>query len=70
MSKTERTYTVKGMTFDHCRASVTEEVGRVTGVAGVEIDLPTGRLTVSGRDFSDAAVHDAVDEAGYELVSA
>ena len=65
---TERTYTVKGMTCDHCKAAVIEEVEQVPEVTGIDLDLETGRLTLSGGDFSDEAVREAVDEAGYELV--
>ena len=67
---TDRTYAVDGMTCGHCRASVADEVERVPGVAAVEIDLQTRRLIVRGRDFSDAAVHDAVARAGYRVASA
>ena len=68
MSQTEtRTYTVQGMTCDHCRRSVSEEVSEVDGVEEVSIDLPTGRLEVRGDKFSDDAVAAAVEEAGYEL---
>lgn len=63
------TYTVNGMTCGHCVSSVKEEVGEVTGVTGVEVDLATGLLTVTsdepvGRDLIASAVKDA----GYELV--
>ncbi len=66
---TDRTYTVHGMTCGHCELSVKEEVGEVTGVASVEVDLQTGRVTVRGEGFDDAAVRAAVGEAGYEVVS-
>jgi len=59
-----RTYTVTGMTCSHCVDSVVEEVGEVPGVSGVEVDLTSGRLTVTG-DPDDAAVLTAVTEAGY-----
>lgn len=65
--ETERSYTVAGMTCGHCRAAVTEEVGAVEGVAGVEVDLASGRLTVRGEGVEDAAVTAAVIEAGYEV---
>jgi copper ion binding protein len=62
------TYTVSGMTCAHCVASVTEEVGEVPGVTGVEVDLASGALTVtSSRPVDDDAVRAAVDEAGYAL---
>ncbi len=64
-----RDYTVQGMTCSHCVLSVREEVSEVAGVAGVEVDLPSGRMTVTGQDISDEAVHAAVAEAGYEVAA-
>jgi copper chaperone CopZ len=64
-----RNYTVDGMTCGHCRASVMEEVLRVSGVRAVDVDLDSGRLTVAGETFDDDAVRAAVDEAGYAVVS-
>ena len=65
---TSATYTVTGMTCGHCVSAVTEEVTQVPGVTSVEVDLATGRLTVtSDAPVDDDAVRAAVDEAGYEL---
>ena len=64
-----REYTVQGMTCAHCVSSVREEVAEVSGVEAVDVDLASGRLTVSGADVDDAAVRSAVAEAGYEVVS-
>jgi copper chaperone CopZ len=69
MNLPTRTYTVQGMTCDHCTLSVTEEVAEIAGVEAVSVDLPTGRVTVDGDGFADDAVHAAVAEAGYEVVS-
>lgn len=66
----ETTYTVAGMTCGHCVSSVSAEVGAVAGVTGVDVDLPTGRVKVSGDGFTDDQVWAAVDEAGYEVVPA
>jgi copper chaperone CopZ len=63
----ETTYTVNGMTCDHCVLSVREEVEEVDGVTAVDVDLPTGRMVVSGAGVDDAAVRAAVEEAGYEV---
>jgi copper chaperone len=64
------TYTVQGMTCEHCVRSVTEEVSEVPGVTGVDVDLGTGRVTVSSeRPVDDASVRAAVSEAGYRVVS-
>jgi copper chaperone len=63
-----REYAVKGMTCGHCVMSVTEEVEQVPGVTGVAVELETGRVVVRGDGFSDEAIHEAVHEAGYEVV--
>jgi copper chaperone CopZ len=56
------------MTCEHCVASVSDEVLEIAGVTVVEVDLPTGRLTVtSDQPVSEDAVASAVDEAGYRL---
>ncbi len=63
-------YTVTGMTCEHCVDAVTREVGAIDGVTGVDVDLDSGRVSVtSEQPVDDAAVRAAVDEAGYELAS-
>ncbi|UBU14062.1 heavy-metal-associated domain-containing protein [Nonomuraea gerenzanensis] len=65
---TVATYQVDGMTCGHCVSAVTEEVGKVTGVSGVEVDLASGAVTVTSAAPIDAAlIGAAVSEAGYEL---
>lgn len=65
---TETTYTVTGMTCGHCASSVSEEVGSLTGVRDVSVDLPTGAVTVTSESELDVAeVRAAVEEAGYQL---
>ena len=64
-----RTYAVQGMTCDHCVLSVREEVSEVDGVSAVDVELASGRLTVTGRQVSDDTVRAAVAEAGYEVAA-
>jgi len=66
---TEKSYTVVGMTCDHCVLSVREEISEVDGIEAVEVDLGSGRLHVRGEHVSDAAVSDAVADAGYEIAA-
>ncbi|MEJ5913264.1 heavy-metal-associated domain-containing protein [Pseudokineococcus sp. 1T1Z-3] len=64
------TYTVTGMTCEHCTRSVTEEVEEISGVTDVQVDLASGRLVVTAADdVTDAAVAGAVEGAGYALAS-
>ena len=64
-----RHYVVRGMTCAHCVMSVREEVSEVPGVRAVEVDLASGRMTVSGENLSDDAVRAAVADAGYEVAA-
>ena len=65
------TYQVQGMTCGHCVNSVSTEVGAIEGVKDVQVDLATGRVTVSSEGPLDTdSVRAAVDEAGYDLVEA
>ncbi|MGW0431508.1 copper ion binding protein [Micromonospora sp. NPDC003197] len=64
-------YQVKGMTCGHCVSAVSAEVGAISGVSEVKVDLASGEVTVTSAAALDpAAVAAAVDEAGYELVTA
>jgi copper chaperone CopZ len=66
----QRTYTVTGMTCDHCARSVTTELSDLPGVGKVDVDLASGQVVVvSDEPVDDAAVRGAVAEAGYEVGS-
>lgn len=63
-------YQVSGMHCAHCATSVTEEVSEIDGVTAVDVDVESGRVTVtSTQPLAVVAVQAAVDEAGYQLVS-
>ncbi|MBE8522977.1 heavy-metal-associated domain-containing protein [Amycolatopsis sp. H6(2020)] len=66
----ETTYTVEGMTCGHCATSVREEVSELDGVRSVDVDVESGRVTVtSDTPLTPEAVAAAVTEAGYRLVA-
>jgi copper chaperone len=65
----QTTYTVQGMTCSHCVLSVREEVSEVAGVSAVDVDLASGRLTVTGTEIDARAVSAAVADAGYEVAA-
>lgn len=66
MSETELTYTVPGVSCEHCRTAITDEVIQVEGVDSVDVDLDAKRVTVAGEGVNDQAVRAAIDQAGYE----
>ncbi|MBC2876241.1 MULTISPECIES: cation transporter [Streptomyces] len=62
------TYAVTGMSCGHCESAVTKAVGALVGVQAVAVDVAAGRVTVTtAGEPDDAAVAEAVDDAGYEL---
>lgn len=67
MAASTKNYTVEGMTCGHCEMSVQEEVGEISGVTAVDASHANGQVTVTGEDFTDSQVSDAVAEAGYTL---
>ncbi|MCB0906343.1 MAG: heavy-metal-associated domain-containing protein [Nocardioidaceae bacterium] len=62
------TWTVTGMTCHHCVMSVTEELSELAGVESVDVDLESGRVTVTSEaELGRDEVESAVTEAGYAL---
>lgn len=69
MSQIELTYSVPGMSCEHCKTAITNEVSAVDGVQTVEVDLATKQVAVRGDGLSDQAVRAAIDEAGYDIAN-
>ena len=67
---TTHTYSVPGASCGHCRAAITDELGRVEGVSSVDVDLDRKLVTVRGEQLQDDALRAAIDEAGYEVFEA
>ena len=65
---TTRTYTVPGMSCDHCRHAIETEVTKLAGVDTVGVVLEQKLVRVEG-DASEADVRTAIDEAGYDVTS-
>ncbi|MDO4911032.1 MAG: cation transporter [Corynebacterium sp.] len=64
-----KTFDVEGMTCDHCVNAVTEEITAL-GNYEVSVDLGEGTVTVTGEAIDDAAITEAITEAGYEVLQA
>ena len=64
-----RTFTVPGISCDHCKHAIEGEVGKVPGVDRVDVDVE-GRTVVVEGEADEAAIRAAIDEAGYEVAPA
>jgi copper chaperone len=60
-----RSYKVNGMTCEGCVRSLTNAIQRSRPEAVVQVDLPTGTVTVGGIE-SDDSIRRAVEQAGFE----
>ncbi len=61
---------IEGMSCGHCVKHVEEALREVNGVAEVTVDLKGKNAIVTlGRDVADSELKNAVEEAGYDVVS-
>ena len=64
------TYSVDGMSCQHCIDAVTAELGRLDGVEQVDVDLGAGSVQVTSRaPLERSLVGAALDEAGFDLAT-
>ena len=61
------TYRVPDVSCDHCRAAITNEVGAVSGVEAVDVDLNEKLVTITGELLDERALIAAIGDAGYEV---
>lgn len=57
-------YEITDMTCGHCVGAITKAVEQVAPQAGLDFDLPSHRVRISGANDS-AALEMAIREAGY-----
>lgn len=65
-----RTYLVAGMTCGSCAGKVTSHVEQIPGITDVDVDLAAGGISLTCENpISDDAVQQAVEQAGYQLIT-
>ncbi|MGN1030051.1 MAG: HD domain-containing protein, partial [Butyricicoccaceae bacterium] len=60
--------TVSGMSWRYCAHHVRGLLNGLDGVLCTEVDLPSGRVTVSGRELDRERIHSTLTDAGYEVI--
>jgi copper chaperone CopZ len=60
---------VRGMNCGHCVSAITSAVSALPGVAGVDVDLGGGTVSVAGTPDA-VQVAAAIEDAGYDIESA
>jgi copper chaperone len=59
-------YRVSGMSCDHCKQAVSQELLSTEGVESVQVDLKSKLVVVHGDGLDDARLRAAIEEAGYK----
>jgi copper chaperone len=67
MTTEQITYSVPGISCEHCRTAISNEVGAVAGVETVEVDLDRKLVAVLGHALVDERLRAAIDDAGYDV---
>lgn len=66
MTDRTRTYSVPGISCGHCKAAIEGEVGKLSEVERVVVDVDTKTVEVSG-EATDEELRRAIEEAGYDV---
>ncbi|SHH95995.1 heavy-metal-associated domain-containing protein [Desulfofustis glycolicus] len=61
------TIRIKGMSCQHCVASVTKALEGLPGVSDVKVDLEKGKATYQG-DINHGLVKEAIEKTGFDVV--
>jgi copper chaperone len=60
---------VKGMSCQHCVASVTKTLSEIEGITDVQVDLDKGEATFSEQSpVAEQSIKDAITKIGFEVV--
>ena len=60
---------VKGMSCQHCVASVTKALSEIEGITDVQVDLDKGEATFSEQNpVAEQTIKDAITKIGFEVV--
>ena len=64
------TIKVKGMSCQHCVASVTKALSDIDGVTDVQVSLEKGEATFNEKNqVAEQTIKDAITKIGFEVVS-
>ncbi|WP_163970290.1 copper chaperone CopZ [Oceanobacillus halotolerans] len=67
----QTTLDVQGMTCGHCKMAVEGALNELDGVSAVEVDLGTGKVTVTYDESQVTleAMQEAIEDQGYDVAS-
>ena len=60
---------IEGMSCGHCVMSVKKELGKVPGIVVDDVRIGKAKIHYDESKVTERAIAQAIDEAGYRLVS-
>ena len=63
----KKSFKIKGMMCNHCKANVEKNIAKIEGVTAVSVDLEAGIAYVDGN-FDVNKVIETIDSLGYEYI--
>jgi copper chaperone len=62
---------VKGMSCQHCVMSITKALNQLEGIQNIQVDLQKGEVRFDNtKALASNRIEKAIEEAGYQVVSA
>ena len=58
---------VKGMTCNHCKATVENNVAEIEGIESAEVNLSTEKVKIQGENIDLEKVKEKVESLGYRF---
>lgn len=62
------TVNVKGMTCNHCKANVENNIKKIEGISDAVVDLAKNEVNITGENIDLSKIKNVVDGLGYEFV--
>jgi copper chaperone len=69
MAQIHKTFTISGMSCGGCVNSLTRVLKTVPGIEPIKIEVGKAQLRIDDARVTSQTVKDAVDRAGFEVVS-
>ncbi len=66
---TERTYTINGMTCNHCVMSLRKELAQVEGLEVLNVGIGSATVAMDEARVSDEQLRAAVERAGFSVAA-
>lgn len=65
----EKTFEASNIKCAGCVANIQQALGKLNGIDQVDVDIPTGAVTVHGNEIDDQLVIHSLADAGYPIKS-